>query len=182
MKSERRQHLLKITAAAMAALFVLDRFGIEPAIQRWHAQTTRVAALREKVEQGRQLLGRDASLRERWAAMRRANLPDDLSTAENAVFKAIGRWVRESQINLTNLTPQWQPREDGFDTLECRLAATGNQATLGRFLYELESDASVPVHIEECELSTRNPHGSEINLTTRITFLRLKETSRNSAP
>jgi len=62
------------------------------------------------------------------------------------------------------------------------LAATGSQAALSRFLYELESDSSVPVNLEECELTTRDARGSQLTLTARITFLRLKEPSKNSAP
>lgn len=182
MNNERRQFYLKIGVAVAVGLFLLDSFVIEPAIQSWSKQTTRIAALSEKVKRGRQLCDRGASLRDRWAGMLRANLPTEISEAENLAYKAVSRWVRESQISLTSLTPQWQKRDEGFETLECRVTATGSQAALGRFLYEMESDSTVPVNLEECEFVTRDPRGAQLTLTARLTFLRLNETSKTTAP
>ncbi len=180
MNNERRQLLLKVAAATMVGIFLLDRFVLEPILQGWSEQTTRIAALREKVQRGRQLCERESSLRERWARMLGANLPDEVSAAENVAYKAVGRWVRDSQISLTSLTPQWQNREEGYDLYECRVAATGSQPSLGRFLYEIESDQSAPVSLEECEFTTRDPRGSMINLTARLTFLRLKDPKKST--
>lgn len=183
MTNERRQLLLKIGAATCAALLLLDRFVIEPAIQSWTEQNKRVAALQEKVKRGKQLCEREKSLRDRWNGMIQANLPEDVSAAENLIYKALDRWRNNSQILLTSLTPaQWQSREDGYSIMECRLTATGNQASLGRFLYELESDSTLPVSLEECELTTRDARGSQITLTARITFLRLKELNKKATP
>lgn len=175
MKSERRQFLLKSAAALGFGLLMLDTFGVGPAIERWREQTLRITALRLKVDRGRQVAERAAAVRARWAAMLRANLPADLSEAENIAFKAVGRWVRESQISLTSLTSQsqWQTHDEGYETLECRVSATGSQAALGRFLHEMEADASIPVNLEECELASRDARGSELTLTARLTFLRL---------
>ena len=180
MNNERRQLYLKIGAAASLGLLLLNAVVIEPAAQSWSDQTARITALREKVQRGRDLCKREAALRDRWAGMLRANLPAD---ADNVAYSAWARWGRDSQINVTSFTPSpWQARDDGFDLLECRVAATGSQAALGRFLYELESDQSVPVSLEECECTTRDPRGSQLTLTARITFLRLNETSKNSTP
>ncbi|MEI7957962.1 MAG: hypothetical protein WCI40_02545 [Verrucomicrobiota bacterium] len=182
MNNERRQFYLKIGVAAAVGLLLLDSFVVEPALQSWGKQTERITALSEKVKRGRQLCERGPSLRERWAGMLRGNLPAEISEAENVAYKAVSRWVRESQISLTSLTPQWQKRDDGFETLECRVTATGSQAALARFLYELESDSTVPVNLEECEFITRDPRGAQLTLTARLTFLRLNETSKNTAP
>ena len=180
MKTERRQLLLKIATATVVGLFLLDYVLIEPAIAAWKKQSVRITALRENVERGRQLREREPILRERWAGMLRVNLPSD---AESVVYKAWDRWVRESQIIGTSFTPTpWQTHEEGFETMECRVAVTGSQAALGRFIYELETDQSVPVSLEECEFTTRDPRGSQLTLTARITFLRLKETSKATAP
>lgn len=182
MKDERRQLLLKLGAATAVGLYLLDAFVIEPAFQSWNQQTARITALRQKVAQGRQLCEREASLRERWAGMLRTNLSPEVSAAENAALTAVGRWQRDSQISLTSLTPQWQSRDEGFETLEYRVAATGSQAALGRFIYEMESDNSVPVNLEECEISSRDARGAQLTLTARLTFLRLKDSSKNPAP
>jgi hypothetical protein len=182
MNNERRQLYLKIGAAIAVGTLLLDYVVIEPSLKGWKAQSDRIAALSGKVNRGSQLRERESTLKNRWADMLRVNLPTEVSAAESAAFKAVSRWVSESRISVTSLTQQWQTRDDGFDTFECRLAATGSQEALGHFLYELETDSSVPVNLEECELTTRDARGSQLTLTARITFLRLKDSSKNSAP
>ena len=185
MTNERRQLLLKIGVAVCAGLLLLDYGIIEPSLHAWAGQSERIAALRQKVDQGRQLLQREASLRERWAKMQQANPPAEESEATNVAIKALNRWEHDSQISISGFVPQsqWQSRDEGFKTYECRVTANGTQATLGRFLYELESDTTIPVNLEECELATRDARGGQLTLTARITFLRLKESaSPTTAP
>jgi len=179
MKASQRESLLKIGAGAVVCLFLLDRVVLTPAIASWEAQSGRIAALREKVDRGRKLLAREDSIRGRWADMERANLPEDISGAENQVVNAIDHWARDSQIAFTSLTPQpWQTHDEGFETLECRASCNGNQASIGRFIYEMEVD-HLPVNLEECEITTRDPHGSQLALTARFSFLRLAASERN---
>lgn len=174
MRSKRRETLLKIAVGAVVGLYLLDLIVISPATASWKAQSERISELREKVERGRKLIERERSLRGRWAEMHRTDLPDDVSAAETDVFKAIGRWARESRLNFTNLTPQWRSHEDGYDTFECRAAATGEQASLGRLLYEIEADP-LPAHVQEVELSARDPQGKQLNMSVRFSFVRLVE-------
>jgi Tfp pilus assembly protein PilO len=175
MKPEQRMFILKLATAAVVGLFLLDHVVISPLIARWRAQGERLDALNARVQRGRQLLDREDSIRTQWGNMMRANLPGEVAAAENLVYRAIGRWARTSQITFTSLTPQWQTHEEGYNTLECRIAANGDQATIGRFIYELEIDP-LPVSLEECEITTRDAHGSELMLTARFSFLRLAET------
>ena len=102
--------------------------------------------------------------------MLRANLPADGSAAEAAAFTAVSRWQGDSGVSVTSLTPQWQTREDeGYDAFEFRAAMTGDQVSLGRFLYELETDP-MPCNLEECEISTRDAHGQQLNMAARFSF------------
>ncbi len=179
MKSNNRSTVLKIVAGSVVGLFLLDRVVLSPAIDHWRAQSERIALLREKVERGQQTLDREKAIRGRWADMQRANLPKDVSTAENDVFKAVGRWARDSQISFTSLTPQWQTHEEGYQTLECRMSASGDQKTLGRFVHELETDP-MPVSLEECEISTRDTRGGQLTMSARFSFLRLAEGDNTS--
>ena len=181
MTSKNRQTQLKIIAGALVGLLVMDRFVLSPAIENWKAQSERIDVLEKKVQHGRQVLEREETIRGHWAAMLRANLPADLSTAGNEADKAFGRWAAvDNQVTLTSLVPQpqWQQHDEGFDTLEYRVTANGNQASLGRFIYEMETD-SIPVNLEELELSTRDPKGGLLTFTGRMTFLHLKETNPN---
>lgn len=178
MRSNRREALLKIVVAVVVGLFVLDRMILSPATAHWKEQGERIADLRQKVERGRQLMERERSVRARWADMQRADLPDDLSAAENDVYKAIGRWASQSRVGFTSLTPGWR-HEEGYDTYECRASALGDQASLGRLLYEIESDP-LPAHIEECELTARDAQGKQLGLTVKFSFLRLTEAGKNA--
>ena len=174
MRNNRRETLLKIGVGAVVGLFLLDRVIIGPAIESWKDQGVRLTKLREQVQRGRQLVAREKSLRTRWEEMQRTDMPDDVSVAENEVFQAIGRWTLDSHVNFTNLVPQWRAGEEGCETFECRASATGDQATLGKLLYEIETDP-LPAHVEECELSARDAKGTQLTMAMRFSFVRLVE-------
>ncbi len=178
MQNKSRETLLKIAVGVAVGLFLLDRIILGPAISSWKSQGERIADLRQKVQRGRQLLDREKSLRSRWAEMQRTDLGEDSSAAESDVFKAIGRWGRDSRVSFNSLTPQWRSHEEGYDTLEFRAAATGDQASLGRLLYEIEMDA-LPARVEETELTARDTQGKQLALAVRFSFLRITGVGRN---
>ena len=178
MKADRTL-MLKIAAAGGAALLLLDWFVIEPAYHSWSEQTDRIAALRTQIDNGQKLLDREKALRDHWGDMMRANLPAEGSAAEDEAFKAVARWAGTSQITFTNLTKEWHDPGEGYKTLDFRISANGDQASIGRFIYELESD-SMPVSLEECEITTRDARGSQLTLTAHFSFLRLPETGNNT--
>ncbi len=121
------------------------------------------------------MLSRQGQVQQRWARMVRANLPVEVSAAESNAYTAVGRWARDSRIaSLASITPNWQTHEEGFETYELRVVATGDQAALGRFVYEMETDP-LPVNLEDCELIAHDAQGSQLILTARVTFLRMKE-------
>ena len=174
MTAKRRETILKIAVGAIVGLFVLDRMVLTPALAGWKAQSVRLTALRQKVQNGRQLLAREKALHARWDEMQGANLPADMSSAENDVYKALGRWTRESRISFTSLTPQWRTHEpEGYATFECRATAVGDQAALARLVYEIETDP-LPARVEECELTTRDAQGKQISLALRFSFVRIE--------
>ncbi len=179
MQNKQRELYLKIGVAIVVGLFLFDRLILSPSINSWKEQGERIAALRQKVVRGRQLIEREESIRSRWAEMIRGDMPEEMSTAESEVFQAVGRWATDSKINFTNLTPQWHIHDEGYDTLECRASAMGDQASLGRLLYEIETDP-LPARLHECEIAARDAKGSQLMLTVRFSFVRLSETGKNA--
>jgi hypothetical protein len=178
MQDKNREWILKVAVGAVVGLFLLDHLVFSPAIASWKKQSEKLDTLRQKVTRGRQLLEREKSIRGRWDEMQRTDLNDDSSSAENDVFKALSRWARESRISFNSLTPQWRAHEDaGYDTFECRATATGDQAALGRLIYEIETDP-LPAHIEDCEMTTRDPQGKQLTLSLRFSFVRIAEAGR----
>ena len=80
----------------------------------------------------------------------------------------------DCRITFTALNPQWHSHEEGYATLECRASATGDQAGIARFLYELETDP-LAVRLENCEIATSDKEGRRLVLAARFTALRLRE-------
>ncbi len=180
MKDKDRQALLKIVAIGAVGLFLLNLIVITPAWNSWQAQSKRIETLQGQVNHGRELKSREPSIRGKWAEMQRTDLPEDVSTAENDAYKAIARWARDSKITFTSLTPQWRNHEEGYDTLECRVAANGDQVSLSRFLYEMEVDPS-PVALHECEMTTKDARGQQLTMSARFSFIRLAKVTNQPA-
>ncbi len=173
MQNNRREARLKVAVGIVLGLFVLDRMVLTPAVDGWKAQGARIDALREKVARGKQLLERENAIRGHWAGMLRANLADDPSSAEGAIFKAIGKWKLENPVGFSSLTKEWHSHEEGFDTCDFRATAAGDQASLGKLLYEIETDP-LPARIDNCEISTRDAKGRQLTLSVQFSFVRMK--------
>jgi hypothetical protein len=178
MFDKSRESLLKIAVGVVVGLFLLDRMILTPAMASWKTQSERLTALRDKVVRGRQLIEREQSIRTRWDEMQRGDLNDESSAAENDVFKALNRWARDSKVSFNSLTPVWRNHDDGYDTFECRATAAGDQTSLGRLIYEIETDP-LPARVEECELVTRDAKGQQLNLSLRFSFVRIGEAGRS---
>lgn len=180
MTDKERESLLWVVAGTAVGLLFLNYAVLDPAMAAWSAQSERIAALQKKVTRGQTLLERETRIRNQWAAMLRANLSADDSVAENDAFKAMNRWTTDSHILLTSVTPQHQTREDsGYDAFEYRIAATGSQVEVGRFLYDLGTDA-MPCNLEECEISTRDAHGAQLTLSARFSFVHVDADGGNA--
>jgi hypothetical protein len=180
MTDSQRFTYLKIGAISCAALCFLNFVIIPPIVDGWNQQSASIDALHQKVDRGQQLLDRQDAIREHWARMLGANLPPEVSAAESVAFQAISRWATVSGISFSSLTYQWENHDEGYQTFECRSSATGTQAALGRFIYEMETD-KVPVSLDEFEISTRDDRGALLTMTARFSFLRLNA-SGNDTP
>lgn len=180
MHRKQRERVLKIAAGSIVALFVLDQLVISWAVASWNDQSARIDGLREKVTRGRQLQERSRSLRARWAEMQRTDLDDNNDKAEYDVYRAVQRWGNNSRVGFTNMQQSWRPHEDeGYNTFEVRSTANGEQASLGRLLYELETDP-LPARVHELELSARDNTGKQLSMTMRFSFVRLPTTPKRA--
>jgi hypothetical protein len=56
---------------------------------------------------------------------------------------------------------------------EFRASTTGTQSSLGKFIYQLETD-KLPVKLEDCELTARDKTGQQLTGALRFSFIRLK--------
>lgn len=172
MQRKQREKLLWRGVIAVVALYALNALVLSWAVQAWSDQSERIASLRKKVADAQQLMTRSKQLRARWAEMQRTDLADNNDVAEYDVYKAVQRWAGTSRISFTNMQQNWRVHDEGFDTLEVRATANGEQSTLGRLLYELETDP-LPARVHELELSARDAQGKQLAMSLRFSFVRL---------
>jgi hypothetical protein len=170
MKIENRQRLLTIVAGAVIALYAADKAVLEPLIASLKQRSTRITNLRQKLADERQLLQREKTLRSRWDFVRTNTLPDNPSLAEQQVFKAFDRWSQESRISITSITPQMKHDADEYSTIEFRVEASGNLASVSRFLYEIEKDP-MALKLETTEISARDAEGQQLSLGLQVSGL-----------
>jgi len=175
MRIERREDFLKLAVGVVVGLFLLDRMVLSPAFDHWKDQGERIDQLRQKVTRGRQLLDRESTLRARWAEMLKTDLATDSAVAEKDAYAGLSKWTLGKGVSITSLTPQWRLQvDDAHDLYEFRALVNGTQASIGRFVYELETDP-LPVRMEDCELTARDAKGQQLSATLRFSFVRLRE-------
>ncbi len=172
MNLSKRQQLLGILAIAVLVIWAGDRLVLTPLMKLWNERATRIAELKKSVTQGSLLLDRDKSIRARWESMRTNTLSDEVSEAEDQVFRAFERWSQDSRIGVTSIKPQWKHTADDFTTLECRVDAFGSLPSLTRFLYEIEKDP-LGLKVELVEVTTRDNRGDQLTLVLQVSGLQL---------
>lgn len=172
MKIENRQQFLIVLVLAALALYATDWLVIEPTIKWWKSREASVVELRQQVKDGKFLIQHEDSIRNRWAQMQTNALPDSTSLAEQQVLKAFDNWSQQSGASITSITPQWENDQDDYSTLDCHVEASGDLATLSRFLYEIENDP-MALKIESLDLSAKDDRGQELTLGLQVSGLAL---------
>jgi acetolactate synthase small subunit len=159
--------VLLIIAGAIIGLYLADRVVFTPLAKGWKARSERITQLRKQVGDAEQLIKREASIRERWKKMQAGVLPANNSVAEEQVLKAFDAWSQSSRVSILGITPQWRKDSDDYRTLECRVEASGDLATLSRFLHEIERDP-LGVRLQSVELSARDTRGQQLSLGLQL--------------
>jgi hypothetical protein len=175
MQIKNRQQLLMIVAGAAVALLLSDSLVFTPLVKLWKARSARIVELRKQVNDGDGLLRRDAGIQGRWSQMQSNTLPNNASLAEQQVLAAFDKWSQDARISVNSITPQWKRDSDDYQTLECRVDASGSVGTLGRFLYNLEKDP-MALKIESVEINARDKAGQQLSLGLQISGLVLNPT------
>jgi Tfp pilus assembly protein PilO len=165
----REQFLMVLTVIALAIL--LGNWVVyEPLSKLWKARESSITELRQQVSSGRLMLRRESSIRNRWSQMQINALPGAASSAELQMSRAFDRWSQSSGVNIESITPQWENDQADYSTLDCRVDATGDLATLARFLYQIESDP-LAVQVQSVELIARDDQGQDLSLGLELSGL-----------
>ena len=154
MPIKNRQQLLVILAISAVALFAGDKLLLSPLLKSWDTRAKRVADLREKVQQGNRLTLRQTGIRKQWADMARRSLTNNMSAAEQQLFKAVDQWARDTGVTINAITPQWKRDSEDYITYDCRVDAAGDLSRLSQFLHRAEREP-MALRFEAVELAAR---------------------------
>ena len=177
MQIKDRQKMLVIVTIVAVSLFAVDHLVRAPLVSAWNARATQLTDLRNKVARGRMLIQREAGLRNHWEDMQRKALTNNMSTAEQQVFRAIDSWAQDTGVIVNAVTPQWKHDSDDYITYECRVDAAGDISKLSRFLYRAEREP-MALKIEAVELSARDKDGQQLSLALQLNGLVLNALPR----
>jgi Tfp pilus assembly protein PilO len=172
MNSHTREQLLVIVAIAAAVLWAGDRFILSPAAAAWTSRSERIVQLKKQVNDGNAVLQREAAIRARWNNMLTNTVDRENSAAEDQVLRAFDRWSRESRVGVTSVQPQWRRGQDDYATLDCRVDAIGNLASITRFIYEIEKDP-LGFKVDNVEITARDDRGEQLTLALQVSALQL---------
>jgi hypothetical protein len=170
MQIKDRQKLLIILTVAVIALLAADQLVRAPLMSAWNARAARLTSLRNQVARGRMLLQRERGIRNHWTEMQSKALTNNLSAAEQQVFRAIDSWAQDTAVQVNAVTPQWKHDSDEYVTYECRIDAAGDIGKLSRFLYRAEREP-LALKMEAVELSARDKEGQQLSLALQLSGL-----------
>lgn len=170
MQIKNRQQLLIIVAGVAFGLLLGDSLVFSPLVKLWKSRSTRIADLGKKVKNGEELLRRETILQSRWNHMQANTLTNSPSMAEQQVLAAFDKWSQDARISVNSITPQWKRDNDDYQTLECRVDASGSVGSLGRFLFNIEKDP-LALKIESVEITARDKDGQQLSMGLQISGL-----------
>jgi Tfp pilus assembly protein PilO len=170
MKSDNRQKLLIVLVAVLAGVLIGDRLIYTPLTHLWQSRQQEIKRLRTQVSEGSALLRRETVIRDRWDNMRTNTLPNNQSLAQEQMLKAFQNWAQESGVSLNALTPQWKSDSEDYQTLVCRVDASGTMWMLSRFLYDIEK-GPLGLKLESVDVSSRDNTGQQLSLGLQVSGL-----------
>lgn len=170
MPIKNRQQLLIIVAGVAFGLLLGDALVFSPLVKLWKSRSTRIVDLGKQVKNGEELLRRETTLQSRWNQMQANTLTNSPSMAEQQLLAAFDKWSQDARISVNSITPQWKRDHEDYQTLECRVDASGSVGTLGRFLFNIEKDA-MALKIESVEINSRDKDGQQLSLGLQISGL-----------
>jgi hypothetical protein len=170
-----RERLIAIGVGAAAALYVGDKYALEPYVQARQQVHAELATTSAKNTEAQRLLKRKKYLEGQERAMfAGGGLKMDQSASQFQVFDAVGDWAKEAGVRLTSRTPQPETRADRTQII--RLQATGSCSTAAaaKLLWRVET-APIPIKIDELSLLSLKPGSDELQLNLTVSTIWVKQ-------
>lgn len=159
----KREKTIVIVAGSVIGALLLDRVLVTPLWGSYVDAEKRIKDAREDLDRADSLERNALRARDTWGDIAGDTLPADASQAESQLLNGVRVWAQQAGVNLTSLKPERTESEESFDRLIVRADATGDMASLSRFLYAAET-SRIPVRVAEVTLASRRDGENDLSL------------------
>ena len=167
-----RQQLLIILTVTVVALFAGDKLLLTPLLGAWSARAAHITQLRKQVEDGQAAAPASAKPHQPLGPVQQRTLTNNLSAAEQQVWRTIDSCAQDTRVTINAITPQWKHDAEDYMTYECRIDAAGDLDRLTRFLHSVERER-MALKLESVEFGARDKEGQQLSLGLQISGLLL---------
>lgn len=164
---------MAVGVLAVAGLFVVDSVAVNPYLER------RRALAEERVTKSRELAGvRDVLRRERQlrkVLVGLASTKADPSEVEGRVLHQLNEWQREAGVGRASFQRVRMVEAYGFTRVTFQASATGTMAAVAALLYRVETSPTVPLRVDQLQISVGKEGGDELQLQFIVSTLCRKD-------
>jgi Tfp pilus assembly protein PilO len=174
MVLSKREKYIAIITAAIILLFALDHYVWSPVMDSRAQVQTQKKGLEREMQQAERILKKRERLASRWDEMKEGGLGSDPSAIESRVLNAIQQWSNSCGLPISTVKPDRDKGDGQLRQIMFNLALTGDMASVGQFLWEVEN-CSLPLRITEFQLGSRGGDASDLSLQLKLSALYLAE-------
>jgi type II secretory pathway component PulM len=168
----RRERYIVIGTVAVVGLLALDRLFLTPLIERRQLVDAQMRQATEEMTRANGLFTNRTRVNRKWNEMSATTLKSDGSTAESQIIRSVGDWALEAGLNLSSVKPERAEKEKQFQKITFRANATGNMASVSKFLWRLQT-SKVPIRVTDLSITTRRDGVDDLSLDLGISTLYL---------
>ena len=170
MTFSKRERIILFLTITVVIAFVLDRWALEPLLDRCDEVAAERDILLAKVTRATGLLRRHRDIERQW----RGNLPPHMmqgpTEAESQILHALGEWASKAGMNMVSLKPERSTKETSLPEIDFRASGTGSMAAVSRFLHQLET-SEIPMKIKALQLAARKDGLDDLSLQVQVSTL-----------
>jgi Tfp pilus assembly protein PilO len=171
MGLSKRERIIFIATLACVALFIANKFVIEPVQARLDELESQRQQLLGDLDEGRRLIGNQRRMQDKWKTMVSDGLRSD-AEVESRVLGALREWSSAAGLALSSIRPERVSSEKGLQEMIFSVAGKGTLDCVARFLWQVET-ASLPVKIKDIQLGSSSESGDSMSLQLHLSALYL---------
>ncbi len=170
MVLNKREQKIIIGISIAVAVFLADRFILEPYWAADAAVNKATAAAASQLEKQGRLLKNAPVVDKAWRELLQAGVKTDPAAAESQVLHALRDWSQSSGIELQSVKPDRSAEKGEFQEIRFSASGTGRTSSIARLLWNLET-AGFPLRLGDMRVSSRTDGNDDLNFQCTLTTL-----------